>query len=110
MPLERELRLEEGPLARGVLRRSRAAFEGEQVDIGQEAQVRLDLIRQTANDAGLLVGTDARVRIDHIHTCDRGGLAVGELVHAEGADYAARDASILRRYELTSERNLLRLV
>src|SRR5256885_966402 len=84
--LERELHLEKGTLARRVLQRRRAAFEREQVHVAGHPEIGRHLIGHAADDPGLFVVANVGVGIDDVDACDRRGLAVLELVDAEGAD------------------------
>src|SRR6266536_1780909 len=83
--LERELHLEKGTLARRVLQRRRATFEREQVHVAEHPDVRLDLIRETGDDARLLVVRRVRIGIHDIDAPDSRGFTAAEAIAVRSA-------------------------
>src|SRR6266850_2877591 len=115
--LERELHLEQGALACGVLERGRATFERQKVDVAEHPEIGRHLIGYAPDDAGLFVVANVGVGIDDVDAGDRRGLAVLELVDTEGADDTAgrlgkgcRGHGVFGRDKLGGDRDLLRLV
>src|SRR6266511_2113665 len=108
--LERELHLEKGTLAARVLQRRCATFEREQVHVAEHPDVGLDLIRETGDDARLLVVRRVRMGIHDIDAPDSRGFTAAEAIDAERAQDAPADRGVFGRHELTRQRHLLRLI
>src|SRR6266508_2250682 len=82
--LERELCLEQGLRARRLeRRRRRAALVREQVQVGEQPQVRRELIRGAADDACLAIVAGVGVGVHKLHASDYTHLAVPTPVHCE---------------------------
>src|SRR5690348_6709094 len=112
LEVELSLEIELGP--HGLLSRVGRAREAQVVPIEQQPPVGCHLVRGTADDAGLLV-IHAGLRVRDVDPRDQSGLAVGELVHAEGAVHVAvhregTNRPVLRDRRLTCQGDLTALV
>src|SRR6266545_2753202 len=84
--LERELHLEKGTLAARVLQRRCATFEREQVHVAEHPDVGLDLIRETGDDARLLVVRRVRIGIHDIDASDGSGFTAAAIGRVDVVD------------------------
>src|SRR6266498_465333 len=100
--LERELHLEKGTLAARVLQRRCATFEREQVHVAEHPDVGLDLIRETGDDARLLVVRRVRIGIHDIDASDGSGFTAAEAIDAERAQDAPADRGDRKSTRLNS--------
>src|SRR6185503_66938 len=109
--LEHELRLDQEPI-RG---RRPGALILVAIEVGEQTDVRGQLVRRAGDDPHVAIVGGVVVRINDVHACDDGDLAGrGQVIDAEGADDAPGRGGggdeVLHRYVLACHRELRRPV
>src|SRR4029077_2400997 len=106
-----ELRLEQGLGPRRFLHGGGRSLVADEVPVAQHPEVRADLIRDAADEAGLLIGRVPGLWVEDVHAREEGGLALRDFVHPEGAVHVTvHGPRVPRDRALAGEGELLRLV